>query len=289
MTQAERRGRVLPLLKWVTPVVIVVQVVLVATGVLDVGQAVVIAVGIEVLLAVLLLALAVTARVLYRRLRAEGMSRSDAFLAAAETVLPGPMVAVLRWELGGLVSIILLVRRRKDIPDGATVIKSGSQHKAFLLVMTLLGPLEILIVELIVPWAWVRVVLLVAAIYGTLWMFGFYAAVHTRPHYIDNRRLVVRTGHLMTVSVDIDDVRAARHETRNSYQGDKYKGMVTVTDDWVAVTGMVGTELTLTLAPQTALLVQGKGTVHAGELRFDVDEPRVAIATITARLQCADG
>lgn len=57
-----QRGAMTRILKWTTVAVIAVNVLLVATGVLDLRDAVVIAVGLELLCGVLALGLAVTAR-----------------------------------------------------------------------------------------------------------------------------------------------------------------------------------------------------------------------------------
>jgi hypothetical protein len=272
-------------LKWMAFTVIAVQVTLVATGVLDLGNAVLIAVGIEILTGALALGLALTARVVYRRLRQSGVPRWDAFLEAAGTVLPRPMLTLIRYELGGVMSIVLLLRGRKDVPADATVIRYGANQKVFLLVMMFLGPLEIFLAELLVPWPWLRIVLLIFGIYGVVWLFGVYAGVHTRPHYIDGERLVIRTGHLAAVSVDVGAVRSVRRESHNSYQGEKAKGMVSVKGGVVAVTGMSGTVLAVALEPGTPVRVQGRGTVLAHALRFDADELDSAIRTIKERVE----
>ncbi|MFI6763101.1 hypothetical protein ACIBF5_28625 [Micromonospora sp. NPDC050417] len=282
MTMSKHSG--VRLLKWTAVAVIAVELLLVVTGVLDLGDAVIIAIGLEALCGVLALALAVTARVMYRRLRQAGVGRWDAFLQAAGTVLPQPMVTLLRHEIGGLLSMIMLVRGRKDVPAGGTVIRYGSAHKAFLIVMIVLAPVEILLVELLVPWAWLRIVLLILAIFGVEWLFGFYSAVHTRPHYVDAHRLVLRMGHLAAVSVDVGSVRAVRRETH-----DKYKGLVSVTDEVVAVPGMSGTAVTVTLEPDTPVQVEGRGTVHASEVRFDADDLDAAVRSIRERMESLRG
>ncbi|WP_156755150.1 hypothetical protein [Actinokineospora pegani] len=69
---------------------------------------------------------------------------------------PKPVVTLLRHEIGGFLSIVLLVRGRKDVPAGTTAIRYGASQKAFLVDMMVLTPFEILLVELIVPWAWLR-------------------------------------------------------------------------------------------------------------------------------------
>jgi hypothetical protein len=280
----DHRRLLIKLLKWTAASVIGVELLLVATGLLDLSDAVVIAIGLELLCGVLALALAATARVVYRQLRREGENRSEALFQAAATVLPRPMVMLLRQELGSLVSIALLVRGRKDVPAGAIVIKYGSTHKVFLIVMMVIIPVEVLLVEFLVPWAWLRTVLLVFAIYSAIWLFGFFAGLHTRPHYIDSRHLVLRMGHLAAVSVGVDSIRSVRRDYHP-----KYKGLVAVADDYVAIPGISGTVLTVTLDPETPVRIRGRETVHAGEVRFDTDDVEGASRSIRERAGSPQG
>ncbi|WP_424183879.1 hypothetical protein ACOBQX_18140 [Actinokineospora sp. G85] len=71
----------------------------------------------------------------------------------------------------------------------------------------------------------VLLVALVVALYTVVWLFGFFSGVHTRPHYVDADRLVLRTGHLAAVSVDTTAIRAVRRANHGGY-----KGMVSVVD-----------------------------------------------------------
>ncbi|MEV0675125.1 hypothetical protein AB0I60_01240 [Actinosynnema sp. NPDC050436] len=203
----------------------------------------------------------------------------------AGTALPRSVVALLRRERDGLRAIASLVRGRKDVPAGATAIPCGSAQKTFLVVMMVLGPVELVLVDLLVPWPWLRVVLLVLAVYSTVWMLAFYAGVHTRPHYVDDDRLVVRLGHLVSVSVDVGSVRAVRRENHDRYTGAEYRGLVTVTDDFVAVPGMSGTTVTVVLEPATPVTVQGRGTVRVAGIRFDADALDAAVTAIGERVR----
>lgn len=277
-----KHRRKIQTLKWVAVVVICVEVLLVWTGLLDLSDAIIIAVLLEVLCGLLALALAFTARVVYRQQRQDGASRWDSFLNAIGTVLPNPVVTLLRHEIGGLISVTLLARRRNDVPDEATIIRYGATQKTFVVVMMLLGPIEIVLAELLVPWLWLRIILFALGVYGILWLLGFYSGLQTRPHYIDRDRLVLRTGHLAAVSVDVGSIRGIRRESHA-----KYKGFVEVADGVVAVPGMSGTALTVTLAPHTLVRIQGRGKLPAREVRFDADDVARTVRTIKDRIESA--
>lgn len=194
-----------------------------------------------------------------------------------------PAAGLLHRELGGLWSIVMLLRGRKDVPAGATVIRYGSSQKAFVVVMMILAPIEIALVELLVPWLWLRAVLLLLGGSGLLWLFGFYAALRTRPHYVDRERLVLRTGHLAAVSLDVGSIRGVRHAAHQNH-----KGFVDVTDGVVAVPGTGGTALTVTLLPESSVHVQGRGRTPAREVRFDADDPTAAVRAINDHIGPAD-
>jgi hypothetical protein len=73
--------------------------------------------------------------------------------------------------------------------------------------------LEIPIVSLIVPWAAVRVVLLVVGGWGVAWMLGLLAAVRVHPHVVAGAGLRLRSGFLADIAVpwkQIDEVRSPR-------------------------------------------------------------------------------
>jgi hypothetical protein len=188
---------------------------------------------------------------------------------------------------GGFESIALLVRGRGDVPAGATVIPGGAAQRTFLVVMMVLGLVEIVLVDLIVPWTWLRVVMLVLGVYSVVWLFGFYAGLRTRPHYVDDDRLVLRVGHLASVSVDVDSIRAVRRETHDKYTGAKYKGIVSVSGDVVAMQGMSGTTVTVVLEPGSPVRVSRRGTVPAAEVRFDSDDLAAAVDAINERIRPA--
>ena len=70
-----------------------------------------------------------------------------------------------------------------------------------LLVFTL--PVEILLVELLVPWDLVRWILFVVAVAGTLWAIGVIVSIRTLPHRVTGDALELRYGALGAATVPI--------------------------------------------------------------------------------------
>lgn len=201
---------VMRVLKWATPVVVVVQAVLVATGVLDLGSAVRIALAIEAVLLLATIVLAIAAGGTYRQLRREGTARGVALGAAAQKALPGPVVAIMRHEFHVLRILSLALRRRDDAPAGATTFSYGASQGPMFYALTAVSLVEIGVVHWLMPWAWARLALGLLGLYGAVWLIGFYQTFRRRPHYVHEGRLVLRCGFLGDITVATEDVVDAR-------------------------------------------------------------------------------
>lgn len=101
-------------LRWVTPRLFGVQVVLVLTGVLSVAQAAVVLVVVEAVLLIGGVATIGLGRRRYRAARGEGEQPWDAFATAVRSVLPPPIASVLLWEAGTVRNGWLAALRRVD-------------------------------------------------------------------------------------------------------------------------------------------------------------------------------
>jgi hypothetical protein len=74
-----------------------------------------------------------------------------------------------------------------------------SYHKrslagALVAVVALTTPLELLIWEFLVPWAWLRIALLILGIYALFWVFGYYASLAVLPHRLEAEGLRLHYG-----------------------------------------------------------------------------------------------
>jgi hypothetical protein len=277
--QAPRQHPVAGALKWIALGVILVEAGLVLTGLLDFDDAVLIALGLEGLCAVVAIAMAVTVRVQYRRLVAAGRSREAAFFGALGYVLPGPVVFILRHELKVFEGLWLLIRRRDNVPDGATVLRYGANVRLMLVVCGILSVIEIAVVELLVPWYWLRMVLLGLTVYGIVWVFGFLGALRRQPHYATRQELVLCFGHLHRLRVDLTAVKQIRMATQSGI-----KKTVLVADGAVSLTVFGGTSAVAELADGSSVDIDGRTTEGLTEIRFDVDDPSAAVTDIKRHL-----
>ncbi len=133
--------------------------------------------------------------------------------------LPLPLARLLMaeprmsWCLGRWV-----LRRR---PRGTN---SFSYHKrsllgAMIVVVLFTTPVEVLLFELLIPVLWIRVALLVAAVYGLFFVVGMYAALVVLPHQITGEGLLLRYGALAELWVPFERIVGATTERREGPRG----------------------------------------------------------------------
>lgn len=132
---------------------------------------------------------------------------------------------------------------------------------------------ELLVVELLAPWAWLRVSLLVLGLYAVLWMFGLYASLVALPHRLEENGLRLRYGAMVEGFVPLSEIAAVeRTQRRAPGPGD---GLQTDPEDGGIYLAMGGrTDLTLRLrSPQTVKgLLRNAGP--ASTIHLAADEPQ---------------
>lgn len=259
--------------RWAIPTVVLLQVVLVWSEVLTVGQAVVVALTLEVLLIGVVLAEITLARRAYRMSRANGADGQQALEEALRVVLPAPVAKMMGMELGLLRSLWRWIRRRPDVAPGQQPMSYGSEIRPIMWVMIFLTPLEILAIELLLPWATARIVLLVLAIYGTVWVLGFLGALSSRPHVLGNGTLTLRFVHFVSISVPLHGKVAA---TMVRHSG--YKKSVNIKDAILAMP--IGDSTNIAIVLGDPVLVRPKPFApeqEIREVRFSTNDPKVAL------------
>ena len=115
---------------------------------------------------------------------------------AFELVIVG---SALRFLLGGW---------RRRLPAGFTYHRE-SVLRLFLQFLPFLGVADLLLVELVLlPHAamWLRIVVHGLAIYGLIWLVGFYASLRGRPHQVANGRLTLHRGILRRLAVPLNEI-----------------------------------------------------------------------------------
>ncbi|TYK47198.1 hypothetical protein [Actinomadura decatromicini] len=205
------------------------------------------------------------------------LTRGHAFRSVVKLV-PYPVRRIVGFDAKGLVSIVLLVaRRRHGVPKGAVALSySGAQttlQLAFLFAMLL----ETVVVELLLrgvdaPGA-LRGAVLMIDVYSILIVVAVIAACVTRPHVLSDGELRIRYGAFFDLRVPRGSISAVR-VARNYDE----RGMVRIGDGKLSVAVAAQTNVIVELdAPITVVRPLG-GRDTARTIRFYADDP-AALAT----------
>ncbi|MEU0097559.1 hypothetical protein [Streptomyces sp. NPDC006267] len=217
---------------------------------------------------------------LYAARRRAGDGRREAGLSAVRGLVPVAVRRLVVHEFRALHSLGLWVlRRRHRMPEGARAFSYTEPQTGIMYAFLFVSVLETVVLALVIPWPLVHAILLVVDGYGIVIVLALHAACVTRPHLVEaDGSLRLRYGALFGLRVPGALIAAARVERRFPDGG-----LVRVDED-----GM----LDLAVGSQTTVTVELTEPVEfvrplgrrgsARTLRFHADDPRAAVAALTA-------
>ncbi|MFE9697988.1 hypothetical protein [Streptomyces sp. NPDC006270] len=217
---------------------------------------------------------------LYAARRRAGDGRREAGLSAVRGLVPVAVRRLVVHEFRALHSLGLWVlRRRHRMPEGARAFSYTEPQTGIMYAFLFVSVLETVVLALVIPWPLVHAILLVVDGYGIVIVLALHAACVTRPHLVEaDGSLRLRYGALFSLRVPGALIAAARVERRFPDGG-----LVRVDED--------GT-LDLAVGSQTTVTVELTEPVEfvrplgrrgsARTLRFHADDPRAAVAALTA-------
>lgn len=185
-------------LKLILPLVIVIEVVLVWSGIVRFGDAVLVVAVLEMLLMLFGLGGVVLVVKRYRYERKSGSDNLRALEAGLSLALPQSIARIVTHEMRIFVALFSWIFRRVRMSDDEFSYYKNSLLRPLIPMLVFVLPLELFVVHLLVyglsPWAWVGWVLLGLEVYAFFWLLGLYATLVTLPHRIENTGLRLRYG-----------------------------------------------------------------------------------------------
>ncbi|GEM_PF-3176107 len=118
----------------------------------------------------------------------------------------------LRWlvyELHAWVDLWRLIRGKVIIPPGSTPLHSKDGWWHFPAMISGATLIEIIAVELLLSWVWLRVFLLLGSLYSLMLLWGYLAGKVVYPHYIGSD-LVLREGRKVILRVPLELITGVR-------------------------------------------------------------------------------
>lgn len=195
-----------------TIVVVVTLLVLNRTGALSGGMALRLFLMIEVPLLLIFLAITVLR---FERPRGSSDSTGTGFLDRIEK--EEPLLRPVVTEIRAFGSLWLVVARKRQVPSGAIPFGYTKGTMTFPLVMVVLSLAELVIVHILVPWDWLRIVLLILTIWGVLFILGFFATRIVHPHFITNEALHVRWGYSTVLATPLTNIVSATPHVNHAH------------------------------------------------------------------------
>ena len=195
----------------VSATVLLTLAILNLTGSLDRGTALLLLVLIEVPLLVVLAALTILR---YRRL-GPVVDASEAGLLE-RLVAEEPLLRPAVFEIRAFQSLVLALAGRRRFPEGAVPVGYAQGMMTLPVAMAVVTIVEVLIVHLLVPWLWLRILLLILSIWGVLFLFGFLATRIVHPHFVTTDALHLRWGRTTVLTVPLSAIAVAVRHTHHA-------------------------------------------------------------------------
>jgi hypothetical protein len=195
-----------------------------------------------------------------------------------------PAAALVRWavefEMAGWRSLGRWLLRRPDVVAGDTPFGYHGPMLAPMIVITVVSALEVVVVDLLLPWPSLRVALLVVGVWGTVLMLGLLAGVLVHPHAVGTDGLRIRHGARLDVRIPWDAVAAVRRVRRSRDGGSVQLDGTTL---HVVVSGQTTVEVALR-RPVTVTLPGGR-SAEIAEVRFYADDAAGIVSAAGARVE----
>lgn len=180
-----------------------------------------------------------------------------------------------RFERGIYANLVRWIRRRPEHgPAGTLVAPYVEIVRMTIMIWIGASAVEMVIVHLVIPWAWVRWPLLIVSLWGLIWMLGYLAGLIVYPHLVEPTRLRVRCGHTIDVTVPIEMIENVRTHTESRPTS---RTVQLVDDDQrlvIAMSSQANVHVTLA-GPLTADLPAGRYTFS--RLSFWADDPAAVV------------
>lgn len=273
------------LFKWALPVLLLGNLALVGSGVLEAQTALLVGVVAEGLLLVVGGRQIWVAVRRYRQDRAAGLDLEAALEEGLAVFLPRPAARLAALEPRLWITLVRWLLRRPVGPDTFPYARR-SLFGPMLGLVAFSAPVEIFAFELLIPWPLVRVLLLIASVYSVLWLAGLYAGLKMYPHRLTADTLRFYQGLLASGAVPYEQI-AAVEAVRRKAPGGK-DGLQTVPAEGAAYLAAGGrTDVTLRLRAPTVIAGLLRPTPPVTTVHLAADDGPALAAALQARLAAA--
>lgn len=275
-------------LKWVFPVLVIIEIGLVQTGVLSLKDALFLIIGVEALLALVAGRQMITTFRRYRANRAAGFNPWEAIEEGLKVFFPRKLARVISLEPRLWVCLWQWLFHRRPLGPDEFSYRKRSIMGVLLIVAVLTAPGEILLWEIVIPWNWLRLVLLVLSLYALLWIFAFYASLVVLPHRLKPEMALLQFGALAEGKIPYAAIDSVEVDQRKAPDG--REGLRLSPDKSAAYIGVGGkTDVTIQLREPLALAGLLGPTSPVTTVCVAADEPERLARELGVRIRAEAG
>ena len=175
---------------------------------------------------------------------------------------------------------------RRPVPAGSYSYHRRSPLGPLLIVVALTTPVELLLLELLLPWNRVRWLLAIAAVYGVVWVFGLYASMTQLQHRVEERGVRIRYGLLneafvpyaAITEIKVERVRATGMTEGLRVDGEEHSARMNVGSR---------TDITFVLAAPISIRTLRGSTPPVTRFSLAADDPGNLVEDLRARMAAA--
>lgn len=145
--------------------------------------------------------------------KSRGLRGEEFFEAVAEEQ---PLLRLALMEARTLLGLVTWLRGQRVGVDSIT--RGFSYAKGTLSIPIAMGMVTIVeagVIHLLIPWTWLRILLLVASVYALILLTGVFAARIINPHLVGSHFLTLKWGHTTVLETPLHNISSVRRASNH--------------------------------------------------------------------------
>lgn len=184
----------------------------------------------------------------------------------------------LAYEIGMYRSLGRWVIRRPSVPDsGATRFGYSVLVAPVIWIFIFVSAVEVVAVDLLLPWESLRIAFLIVGIWGLVWMLGLLASVKVHPHLISDAGLRVRYSTNANILIPWEDIGDLQNRRRDLEKSKTVQIASTPSGTFMSVGVLKQTKIDIVLREPRSILLSKGASEPITEIRLYADDPKALL------------
>ena len=184
----------------------------------------------------------------------------------------------LAYEIGMYRSLGRWVIRRPSVPDsGATRFGYSVLVAPVIWIFIFVSAVEVVAVDLLLPWESLRIAFLIVGIWGLVWMLGLLASVKVHPHLISDAGLRVRYSTNANILIPWEDIGDLQNRRRDLEKSKTVQIASTPSGTFMSVGVLKQTNIDIVLREPRSILLSKGASEPITEIRLYADDPKALL------------